>query len=73
MTTEVTIEEEQAMESIRPWHCYTDFGKTLKRYHTLRELADDLGLHSSVIYDIITHLNGVWGAFIIFKPKGLVG
>ncbi len=73
MIIESTFDEEEAMESIQPWHCYSDFCKTLKRFRNLDELCNDVGIDRQQVMSIIKYLDGVWGGFIIFKPKGLVG
>lgn len=69
MSIEVTVEEEEAMEQLYPWNCQSDFGTINRRYRSLGEMCEDMGFNYEQVFDVIKHLGGIWGGFVIFKRQ----
>lgn len=64
---DVTAEEEEAMERQFPWCCYTDYARVMRRFRSLSELCEKMGMDEKHVQDVVKHLNGVWGGFIFFE------
>ena len=69
---DVTVEEDEAMECQFPWCCYTDHALVQRRFRTLDELCEKMGMDKKHVQDIIEYLNGLWGGFIIYQQTKFV-